>query len=900
MAEKKSYKKESFLSDIQDKLNEEKWTKTALDSYSVKNFVELDSFIETAVNGDFVDELRVLCRDHLKEASQSVIALYIVGAISLQESAMDDSYLPLLIKTFLEEKKIKIIQFLCEKILSYREHKYALRTLEQIYTDNNDQDALFSIKKRLVLIDSLDAANAKFLGAFYENEDTDLAMFYYRLAIERFIFMKNLKMIEEIWNSIVMLYPEDTKLLIAIAKKIREAASDEYVAALVFNNVGKLLMKKNKIKLALPVIKFVVSLHPSEKTYRKALEDSYREIYHDHQQLDHYLKTSAVGQSWKPYREAIRFFETHIAFDEGAFVYHKNWGIGEVKLLEKERVIVNFEGKEDHEMSLKIALRALTVLDENHILLWKSQRADELKEMMATEPLKVIELIMRSRDIGQISSKELKEIIVPELLTDKEWTRWWLRAKKIMESSNTIVPSLLKRNVIELRDTERSVVEELISKFKKTTSFENKISVALNFIDRGGDINSEQANALREYFLEILASSNEFAEKKVSALMVLKLAKAEDIDDYFSDNSIVNGIKNLMDYYVSLESELQKVLLKYIQKNDNWESIYTDLMLKTPLTKNHSIMLQELVTHDKWENINSIFTYALNNFQEKSDFFIWIARHVLEDMKEELSKTIKTEELVLRMLTLVDILNSEIGVKTYIGKNKKLSTQIEDFLFKKSLLMDVIDKVEENTAQTLFALISSTITFNKEQRELYLDRISARYPKLKDSKPKTTVIKTRHPFLVTKASYDNKRKELEDLVNIAIPENSLAIGEAMEKGDLRENAEYKAALEKQDQLKSTLAKLESDLFQAKIIEVDEIDTKKVDVGTKVTLEEENDGTLVYNILDQWAVNFDKGIISYHSPLGHALLDKKNGDKVRFEFNNEVKNFKIINIELADF
>ncbi|MGL4676440.1 MAG: transcription elongation factor GreA [Brevinema sp.] len=900
MADKFTNKKEDFLSDIQKKLNEEKWTNVALESYSVKNLVELDSFIETAVNGNFLDDLRILCRDHLKEAQNSVLALYIVGAISLRESAMDDSYVPLLIKSFLEVHKTAVVQFLCEKILMYREHKYALRTLEHIYTDNDDQDALFSIKKRLVLVDSSDATNAKFLGEYYEGEDTDLAMFYYRLAIERFIAMRNLSMIKEIWDRVITLYPEDTKLIIIIAKKIREAANDEYVANLVFSNVVKSLMREEKYKLVLPVIKFVVSLHPSEKTYRKALEDCYREIYKDHQQLEHYLKTSAVGQSWKPYREAIRFFETHIAFDEGSYVFHKNWGLGQVKTLEKERVVVSFDNKKDHEMSLMIALRALTVLDENHILLWKHGKADQLKDMLENNPLTLIELIMRSNDLEDISSKDLKEFIVPELLTDKEWTRWWLRAKKLMESSNTIVASLHKRNVIELRNTERSVVEELISRFKKTTSFDNKISVALNFINRGGNINDTENQAIDGYFIEILNSQHESVSKKVSALTLLKLAKSDHVDEFFADISLMNGLKNIVDFYTDLDGDLQKIFLQYIKKSDQWAEIYADIILKTTLSKNHNMMLIELITQDQWEKINSIFSYVLTHFQEKPEFFLWVARYVLDEMKNELGKTIKDEEFVLRMLTLIDILNSDIVVKTSLAKNKKLLSHIEEFLFKKELLEKVIAEADESTAQSLFALLTSTITLDKSQKEVYLEKLNEAYPQLKVEKPKNTTIKTRHPFLVTKTSYENKRKELENIVNIAIPENSLAIGEAMEKGDLRENSEYKAALEKQDQLKSTLTKLESDLSQAQLIDFSKVKTNRVDVGTKVTLEEEKDGVVTYQILDPWSVNFDKGIISYHSPLGHSLLDKKVGDKVHFDFNGEVKHFKVLSIELAEF
>ncbi|MGL5722799.1 MAG: GreA/GreB family elongation factor [Brevinema sp.] len=890
--------KDSIVEELQQKLNDEKWTNTPAESFTVRSFVELDSIIDASRNAACTDELTGLCREHLKNAPQSVIGLYVVGAVSLQQSSMDDSYLPQLIKTFFEAGKNKVVEFLCEKLLAYREHKYALRTLEHIYTASDDKDALFNIKKRLVLVDSADAANAKFLGEFYEAEDKDLAMFYYRLAIERFIYTKNIKMIEELWSRIISLYPEDVKMIVMIAKKIREASPDEYVAALLFNTVAKNMIKEEKNKLVLPILKMCVGLHPAEKQYRKAIEDCYREIYKDHHQLDHYLKASNVGQTWKPYREAIRFFESHIAFDAGSHVFHKTWGIGIVSSIEKDIVKVSFTNKKDHQMSLAIALRSLSVLDEDHIYIWKLNKPEELKTMLEEEPLRILELIMRSNDTDSLSSKELKEILVPDFLSDKEWTRWWTRTRKSMEFSNTVVASLAKRNVIELRDTERSVVEELISRFKKTTSFENKLSVALNFVIRGGDINSVPATALREYFLEILNIHSESAERKALAYAVLRYAKCNEVPDL--DTNVLASVKHFSEFYSNMDFELQKITLIQLQKREDWGDLYRTLILGTPLTKNHSTMLQELVTHGKWEEILRIISEALAHFQEKPELFVWVARHALDELKDDLATSVSPHELVLRMVSLIDIINSDIGAKSAVGRNKKVLTQLEDLLFKKKMLSKVIESADESTAQSLFALVLATQSFEKEQKEDILVALTQRYPHLKTVKPAVTRLESRYPFLVTKTSLDGKRRDFERLVNTEIPENSQAIGEAMEKGDLRENAEYKAALEKQDQLKALVVKLEKEIAQARIIDKEKININYVDVGTKVKLEEKTDGVVEYQILDPWSANSDKGIISYHSPLGHALLDKKKDQNFKFEFNGETKEYKVLEITIADF
>ncbi len=198
MADNVIKKKEDILLDIEEKLKEEKWTRAAIESYSVKNFIELDSYIRIAIDENFKDELKNLCRENLKHYQNSVVGLYLIGVLSLEESAVDDTHIPQIIKLFIDNKKYKIAEFLAEKILSYRENKFALKTLEMVYEGYGNQDELFNIKKRLVLIDNRDASNAKFLGEYYEKEgDKDQAMFYYRLAIERYISLKSVKMVEE-------------------------------------------------------------------------------------------------------------------------------------------------------------------------------------------------------------------------------------------------------------------------------------------------------------------------------------------------------------------------------------------------------------------------------------------------------------------------------------------------------------------------------------------------------------------------------------------------------------------------------------------------------------------------------------------------------------------------------
>jgi transcription elongation factor GreA len=902
MADTMIKRKEDILLDIEEKLKEEKWTRAAIESYSVKNFIELDSTIRLALDENYKDELKSLCKEYLKHNQNSVVGLYIVGVLSLEESSVDDTHLPQIIKLFMDNKKYKIAEFLAEKLLSYRENKFSLKILETLYESYGNMDELFNIKKRLVLIDSKDAANAKFLGEYYEKQgDKDQAMFYYRLAMERYFKSKSVKLAEELWNKVTKLYPEDHNLLIAMSKKAREVLGDERVADMVYNDFVRNAIKHEKYDKALKVLKVIIDFKQGDKVLRKAIEDCYRNIYKNHSQLEKYLKLSAIGQSWKPYKEAIRVFESHIAFDQEVFVSHKSWGVGTVKDIQNDKVTIDFEGKKNHEMSLEIALRALSILDPQNIVIWKNFKKEELKKLMQESPLQVLEIILRSKN-GEASAPEVKACLVPDMLKDNEWAKWWNGCKRQMENSTSIIQNPTKRNIVELRESEMTLSEEIVSKFKKTTTFENKVKLFVEFVMSSGKINTDEAISLVNYFSEIIKAQSESNEKKLVSLTALKYANYEGYNDNLVDSSIIFSIKNLFDLYQSLEVELKKPFLIILMKKlKDWDHKFLDFISHSNGTKLDRFMLNELDLHEKYEVINGIFVSSMNSFQENPELFIWISKVMLEESSSSIKERIgiKESEIIFRLLSLLDILNAEIEMKSNVGRNKKVITAIYDLLFKKKVLAQAVEVSDETTNKSILSLIRSSVYLEEELKNEYGDKIISLFPALKKINKQEKIV-IRHPFLVTRFSLSTKKSEMARIMAVDIPENSKAIGEAMEKGDLRENAEYKAALEKQDQLKAAASKLESEINQAKILDHSQVNTSIIDVGTKVALKNQDGKKEEYQILGAWDLDFKKHVISYHSPLGKALLDKKIGDEVDFDFNGEKKRYEVMGIQLADF
>ena len=106
-----------------------------------------------------------------------------------------------------------------------------------------------------------------------------------------------------------------------------------------------------------------------------------------------------------------------------------------------------------------------------------------------------------------------------------------------------------------------------------------------------------------------------------------------------------------------------------------------------------------------------------------------------------------------------------------------------------------------------------------------------------------------------------------------------AIEEARAHGDLSENAEYHAAKERQGQVEAQIADIEDKVSRAQIIDPTTLSGDKIVFGTTVTLLDENDKPVKYQIVGQTEADANQGRISYNSPLGRALIGKSVGDEV---------------------
>ena len=151
---------------------------------------------------------------------------------------------------------------------------------------------------------------------------------------------------------------------------------------------------------------------------------------------------------------------------------------------------------------------------------------------------------------------------------------------------------------------------------------------------------------------------------------------------------------------------------------------------------------------------------------------------------------------------------------------------------------------------------------------------------------------------LTAEGYKKLKDELDHMRSVERPAISAAIAEARDKGDLSENAEYDAAREAQGLLEMRIAKLEDTIANARVIDESKIDKSKVQILSRVTLINHNNGKEVtYTIVSEKEANLREGKLAIGTPIAKALLGKKVGDVVEVTVPAGVIKFEIKDISI---
>jgi len=153
---------------------------------------------------------------------------------------------------------------------------------------------------------------------------------------------------------------------------------------------------------------------------------------------------------------------------------------------------------------------------------------------------------------------------------------------------------------------------------------------------------------------------------------------------------------------------------------------------------------------------------------------------------------------------------------------------------------------------------------------------------------------------MTKYGYQKLSDEMNHLKTVERPEIVKAIEEARELGDLKENAEYHAAKERQSQIDARMHELSDMIANARIVDPGELEHARVSFGSTVVLcDLDTDEEISYVIVGGCESNPEMGLISFNSPLAKQLLGREEGDEVKAKLPGGERKFEILEVKYQE-
>jgi transcription elongation factor GreA len=152
-------------------------------------------------------------------------------------------------------------------------------------------------------------------------------------------------------------------------------------------------------------------------------------------------------------------------------------------------------------------------------------------------------------------------------------------------------------------------------------------------------------------------------------------------------------------------------------------------------------------------------------------------------------------------------------------------------------------------------------------------------------------------FPITVDGFTRMEAELKDLKKVQRPKISEEIAVAREHGDLKENAEYHAAREKQSFCEGRIMELEDRTARAEVIDTSKLRNDTVKFGAKVNLiDDETEKEISYQIVSEYEADLTKNLISIVSPVARALIGKSVGDSAVVYTPRGEKGYEVLSIE----
>jgi transcription elongation GreA/GreB family factor len=573
------------------------------------------------------------------------------------------------------------------------------------------------------------------------------------------------------------------------------------------------------------------------------------------------------------------------------FVSHRSWGVGKIATWDWlfSKVVIDFQSRAGHSMDLAFAADSLKALPTEHILSRKFTELSKLREMAALHHLELIKLVLQSYG-GKASIDQIQQLLVPDVITE-DWKKWWEVAKKEMKKDGHFQIPTKKTEPIVYQAQETALKDRLIADFRAARGLKAKLTVASEFAKSFSELSDTSG------VNEVVAGLNADIishQRTQPALALEGIFMRDELRQLLGGTAEANEINASAIWsqvnrpWTILEevsaSKHKRALQSFKETNpETWADILL-AGINNVSTKLAGEIASLLIHEGKLQPLKDQFARLISQHAASSELLLWLAKE-----RSDAFADILGPEVFRAMLSAMerDQFNNEL----------KRSNKLGDFIMNdQSLLVELIGSADLEIIKDLTRALQLSPCYDDMDKRSLLARIVKTYPAVQ-SLISGEQTKQESNLLVSWESLERRKNEYAELVQKKIPANSKEIAIARSYGDLRENHEYKAAKEMQKVLMRRKSELEQQLVRARGMEFTNAKIDQVNLGTRVHVTDlTNNHRENFAIMGAWDGDPEKGLISYLTPVGQALLNRKPGEEVELEFEGQKRRFRIDSIE----
>ncbi len=888
--------------------NEEIYVRADASSVPASKFKIYDDIIEAYKAEGKLPIAKQKIEDHFREHPESISAKYMLMILSFMEDPMGDANLVKnILDSFKAHGKWTIIEYITDSILKFGDLILALRVKAEALDKLKKNKELKVVLEKLAVKDKKNPEIAKKYALTIMEEDKPKAISYLKQAAEIFAKNKDYQQMEEIWTILVQNNYEDIAFFDKIERILLGHREKTRLVGLLYPLVEPFKAMEEWDKV-IYFLKKILEHEPASQKARNELIRSYKQKYVNHSLLEDFLKMSELGNNRKPVKVCITNFERNIVFDTGNYVMHRNWGVGKITSISQtgDSIFVDFEEKKSHKLSIQMAITSLKPLKKDHIWVHHYENKDEVRSLFSDNLPEFLKELLKSYD-NRMMVADMKNELIGIFLKADEWSKWWAKVKSVLKKEANIGMNPKKKDEVVYHEKAITHSETLTQKFQANADLNKKLEIAMEAV-RDADEASEAGEFFISHYVDEETAKDSI--RRLSAYLYLSEASkawpGEEFTHQIREAELQAIIQSLskedaLKISKSLENtDIKKGFKDLIRKyHPKAIDILVGLLFEVPVKVNRSVF-QNLVNDEKFAELNLFIETVSNKSKEHPEVFLWVAKSILSHTWKFDWLNVSEDNLVLRVFRILKPL-AKIE-----DKGTKLKNQAMDILFGKdnTLLRETLAREDDEYVRKLYALFREVPYVTDLEKDQLLSLINEVKPNIvwdeyegdeeADDDPLANL--PADVVLVTRQAFNAKKLDFENLVNVEMVENSRDIGEAQEKGDLRENAEYKAAMEKQVQLQAAIKRLEAELKSARILDLSEVKTDKVAIGSTVKLKNKQSNELVtYSILGAWDADTERNIISYNSPLAKSLLGKTVGSEAILIFGSTETSYEVLEI-----